>query len=48
MHAHEYQVSGPYTHDNLAVYLIHGPETMPGKTWNKSKSWSTRPATSAS
>ncbi len=26
-----YRVTGPYTYQNLAVFLIHGPERMPGK-----------------
>jgi hypothetical protein len=25
----DYQLSGPYTHDNLTVFLIHGPATLP-------------------
>src|SRR3954470_10109661 len=28
--ASEYKLSGPYTHGNLTVYLIHGPETLEG------------------
>lgn len=24
-----YTVSGPYTHDNLSVFLLHGPDTLP-------------------
>lgn len=27
--APEYAVSGPYTHDNLSVFLLHGPDTLP-------------------
>jgi hypothetical protein len=27
----DYGLSGPYTHDNLTVFLIHGPETLEGK-----------------
>jgi len=27
----DYVLSGPYTHDNLTVYLIHGPETLDGR-----------------
>jgi len=27
----DYRLSGPYTHDNLTVYLIHGQETLNGK-----------------
>lgn len=26
-------VSGPYTHDNLDVFLVHGAEAQPGKTY---------------
>jgi hypothetical protein len=29
--AGEYTLSGPYTHGNLTVFLIHGKETLPGK-----------------
>jgi hypothetical protein len=25
-------VSGPFTHGNLTIYLLHGPDVMPGKT----------------
>ena len=28
LHAGEYRFSGPYTHDNLSIYLIHGPNRM--------------------
>ena len=27
--AAEYRVSGPFTHDNLTVFLLHGPDTLP-------------------
>ena len=27
----DYGLSGPYAHDNLTVFLIHGPETLEGK-----------------
>ena len=26
----QYKISGPYTHDNLSVYLIHGPNRISG------------------
>ena len=29
--ASEYRISGPYSHANLAVFLIHGKETLEGK-----------------
>jgi hypothetical protein len=29
----EYRFSGPYTHDNLTVFLIHGRATLPGKNY---------------
>ena len=25
----DYTVSGPYTHDNLSIFLLHGPDTLP-------------------
>ncbi len=25
----DYAVSGPYTHDNLSIFLLHGPDTLP-------------------
>ncbi|HET6575874.1 MAG TPA: DUF6569 family protein [Fimbriiglobus sp.] len=25
----DYRVSGPFTHDNLTVFLLHGPDTLP-------------------
>ena len=25
------KISGPYTHENLSIYLIHGPDRAPGK-----------------
>jgi predicted transcriptional regulator len=28
-----YKLSGPFTHDNLAIYLVHGAERMPGKMY---------------
>jgi hypothetical protein len=28
-----YRLSGPYTHKNLTIYLVHGKELMPGKTF---------------
>jgi hypothetical protein len=31
MTAADYQISGPYSHKNLSVYLIHGAEKLPGK-----------------
>jgi hypothetical protein len=30
--AQDYTLSKPYTHDNLTVFLIHGPETLQGRT----------------
>src|SRR5437764_729404 len=27
----EWTISGPFTHQNLAVFLIHGKEVIPGK-----------------
>lgn len=27
------KISGPYTHDNLSIYLIHGPDKLPGKNF---------------
>ena len=29
----EYKISGPYTHNNLAVFLIHGKDKLAGKTF---------------
>jgi hypothetical protein len=29
--APDYQLSGPYTHDNLTIFLIHGPDQLKGK-----------------
>ena len=29
--ASNYRLSGPYTHRNLTIYLVHGKEQMPGK-----------------
>jgi hypothetical protein len=31
--AADYRLSGPYTHENLTVFLIHGTEAMPGRTF---------------
>ena len=31
--AGDYKVTGPYTYQNLAVFLIHGPERMPGQNF---------------
>jgi hypothetical protein len=31
--ASDLRISGPYTHDNLAIYLIHGADRIPGKTY---------------
>lgn len=28
-----YRLSGPYTHKNLTIFLVHGKELMPGKTF---------------
>lgn len=28
-----YRISGPYTHKNLTIFLVHGKELMPGKTF---------------
>src|SRR5688572_9540222 len=28
-----YRLSGPYTHKNLTIFLVHGKEQMPGKTF---------------
>ena len=28
-----YRLSGPYTHKNLTIFLVHGKERMPGKTF---------------
>jgi hypothetical protein len=27
--ASDYRVSGPFTHENLSVFLLHGPDTLP-------------------
>ena len=32
MQAGDYKLSGPYTHDNLTIYLIHGEDQLQGKT----------------
>ena len=31
--AEDYKLSGPYTHNNLAVFLIHGKDKLAGKTF---------------
>jgi hypothetical protein len=31
--AAEYRLSGPYTHANLTVFLVHGPETLAGTSF---------------
>jgi ARG and Rhodanese-Phosphatase-superfamily-associated Protein domain len=31
--AGEYQLSGPYTHKNLSIFLVHGKNTFEGKTF---------------
>jgi hypothetical protein len=31
--ANDYRISGPYTHNNLAVFLIHGQDKLGGKTF---------------
>jgi hypothetical protein len=31
--ADDYRISGPYTHNNLAVFLIHGKDKLAGKTF---------------
>jgi hypothetical protein len=31
--ASEYRLSGPYTHANLTVFLVHGPETLGGTSF---------------
>ena len=28
-----YRVSGPYTHENLSIFLIHGKDSIRGKTF---------------
>ena len=33
MPATEYRLSGPYTHANLTVFLVHGPETLGGASF---------------
>ncbi|HEY0098989.1 MAG TPA: DUF6569 family protein [Pyrinomonadaceae bacterium] len=33
VHAGDYRISGPYTHNNLAVFLIHGKDKLAGKTF---------------
>jgi hypothetical protein len=29
----DYQLSGPYTHANLTIFLVHGADRLPGKTF---------------
>jgi hypothetical protein len=29
----DYRISGPYTHQNLSIFLIHGRDQLPGKTY---------------
>src|SRR5262249_53539788 len=29
--APDYKISGPYTHDNLTIFLLHGKDTLTGK-----------------
>lgn len=29
----EFRISGPYTHDNLTVFLIHGPDRLAGRRY---------------
>jgi hypothetical protein len=29
----QFRLSGPFTHENLTVYLVHGPDRLPGKTY---------------
>jgi hypothetical protein len=29
----DYKLSGPYTHDNLTVFLVHGPDQIEGKNY---------------
>src|SRR5688500_5761735 len=29
----EYRITGPFTHENLSIFLIHGPERLPGRTF---------------
>ena len=31
--ASDYRISGPYTHKNLTIFLVHGKEPMPGKNF---------------
>jgi hypothetical protein len=31
--AADYVISGPYTHKNLTVFLIHGPDKLAGKNF---------------
>src|SRR5438309_833206 len=33
MQAADYRVSGPYTHDNLTIFLIHGTDRVTGKNF---------------
>jgi hypothetical protein len=29
----DYKLSGPYTHDNLTLFLVHGPDRLQGKSY---------------
>src|SRR5688500_946475 len=29
----EYRISRPYTHQNLSIFLVHGPERLPGRNY---------------
>ncbi|HXD34110.1 MAG TPA: DUF6569 family protein [Pyrinomonadaceae bacterium] len=29
----EYEITGPYSHKNLTVFLVHGPDKLPGKNF---------------
>src|SRR5437660_1168640 len=31
--AGDHQISGPYTHDNLAIFLIHGEDRLKGRKY---------------
>jgi hypothetical protein len=31
--SNDYRISGPYTHKNLTIFLVHGKELMPGKNF---------------
>ena len=32
-HPAKYKLSGPFTHENLTIYLIHGEDQVKGKTF---------------